>query len=62
MPNLYNTAEAAEQLGISIQRVKKLCIEIGCYKTRRDWVLTAADLRKLQRRKTAPGPAKRQEK
>ena len=53
---LLSTAEAAEVLGISEQRVRQLCAEgrMG-RKVGRDWVISVED---LERNRERPGPGR----
>lgn len=51
MAKIYNTQEAAEQLGRSRRSVQRYCADMSIgQKVGRDVILTAQDIRELRRR------------
>ena len=61
MTILHTTRHAADALGISVQRVKQLVVQIGVgQKVGRDWVLSDDDLERLRHRNRKPGRPGRQ--
>ena len=56
MTILHTTRQAADALGISVQRVKQLAVQLGVgQKVGRDWVLSDDDLERLRQRDTRRG-------
>src|SRR5262249_39744913 len=59
MKTLMTTGQAAQRLGVSDSRIRQLILDgkLAAVKAGRDWLIKASDLRRLERRKTKPGPA-----
>ena len=59
--NLHTTRQAADSLGISVQRVKQLreTMQLG-QKVGRDWVLSDQDIERLRQRNRQPGRPRRE--
>jgi hypothetical protein len=56
METTYTTAQAAGLLGIKPRMVARWCRRLNVAKFGRDYVITPADLARLRRRRTTPGP------
>lgn len=61
MQDIFTVSQVAEKLKISVARVRVLCAKwgIGCKPNERIRLLTAEEVKRLQRRNTKPGPAKK---
>ena len=57
--DFLTTAEAAQELGVSAERIRQLIVggALPAIKRGRQWSIRRADLDPLRRRKTTPGPA-----
>jgi hypothetical protein len=54
---LYSTKEAAIEVGVSVQRIKQIRIDLGLGRiVGRSLVFTDADLDRMRQRNTTPGP------
>jgi hypothetical protein len=55
---LHTTQEAADALGITVERVRQLAKALDLRTLGRQFVITDKDIKKMAARKTQPGPAK----